>query len=50
MSVRTLATVCLPEMFGTVVDMPTPELLIIATASGYFTVHADEVREYFYDI
>ncbi len=49
MSVRTFATVTLPEMFGTVVDMPTPDVLIIQTKNGYFTVHAIEIREYFYN-
>jgi hypothetical protein len=48
MSVRIKATVMLPEMFGNVVDMPTPEILIIENKNGFFTVHADEVVEYFY--
>lgn len=48
MSVRTFATVTLPEMFGTVVDMPTPDILVIETKNGFFTIHAGEVREYFY--
>jgi hypothetical protein len=48
MSVRTFATVTLPEMFGTVVDMPTPTVYVVMTSKGAFTFHADEIREIFY--
>lgn len=48
MSVRVKATVFLPEMFGTVVDMPQPDVMIVQTSHGYFTIHHTDVAEYFY--
>lgn len=47
MSVRIKATTFLPEMFGTVVDMPTPKIYIVQTRNGFFTVHDSEVIEFF---
>jgi hypothetical protein len=47
MDVIVNATPFRPEMFGEVVDMPTPQVMIVKTSQGYFTIHADEVREYF---
>lgn len=49
MSVRTFATVTLPEMFGTIVDMPTPNLYVVMTSKGAFTFHDSEIREFFYN-
>ncbi len=49
MSVRTLPTVMLPEMIGTVVDMPTPNVYVIQTSKGFFTVHDTEIKEFFYN-
>lgn len=49
MSVRVNANSMRPEMFGTVVDMPTKDVYVIETsAHGFVTVHDDEIREFFY--
>ena len=48
MDVLVKATVLYPEMFGTVVDMPTPRVYVIQTRGhGYITVHDDEIAEFF---
>lgn len=48
MSVRAKATTMRPEMFGTVVDMPTPWCYIIETHDGNkFYVHDSEIVEFF---
>ncbi len=49
MSVMVKATAIRPELFGVVVDLPRPNLLIVETSRGAFTVHDDEVKEYFYN-
>lgn len=51
MSVRTIATAILPEMFGDVVGFASPtndQVLMIKNGNGTFTVHVDEIREFFY--
>lgn len=47
MSVRVKATVLFPELFGNVVDMPTPTVYIIDTRYGFLTIHDDEIAEFF---
>lgn len=48
MSVRVAQTSFRPEMFGTVVDMPTPTVYVIETKShGFVTIHDDEITEFF---
>ncbi len=49
MSVRTFPTIFLPEMFGIVIDMPTPDLYVVKTSKGEYSFHADEIREIFYN-
>lgn len=49
MSVRIKATPFLPEMFGEIVDMPTPMVYVIHNAkNGFVTVHDVEIVEFFY--
>jgi len=47
MAVMVKATPFRPEMFGTVVDMPTKELYLIKTSHGVFTIHDAEIKEFF---
>jgi hypothetical protein len=48
MSVRIAVTPFLPEMIGTVVDMPNPDVYVIETKNGFFTIHDSEIVEFFY--
>lgn len=49
MSVMVKATPFRPELFGEVVDMPTKEIMIVRTSQGFFTIHDNEVKEFFYN-
>jgi hypothetical protein len=41
------ATAIRPELFGTVVDMPTKTLYVVETSHGFFTVQDAEITEFF---
>lgn len=47
MSVRIKATAFLPEMFGLVVGMPKPDLYLVENRHGVFTIHDEEIIEFF---
>lgn len=39
-----------PEMFGNIVDMPTPTVYVIHNPThGFVTVHDNEIVEFFYN-
>jgi hypothetical protein len=48
MRVHVKATSFLPEFFGDVVGMPTPNVYNVKTDKGVFTIHHEEIIRIYY--